>query len=480
MHNDRDGELPPAEPDFVLTSRIKTTHSSVDGVPCSVYLPSSVMENPYLRFEPNKEQSDHLIVPSFSFEARDVWGEEATTTVRSKTVWATGPTIRRLTPAITECTLDGDPWDLEVVQCISSRESIEGIRHCVFWLTPNMLLSPDVIRESSYTGEVKVKTARETSLVLPSATLHFRKHFRYEDKPRGTLSFSELVAEADDVLDLGSLESVTDQLDSILLLTSVATRRRCVCRGWQFMEWNRLRRFYRSRLIVPKLRPISQQETLIDVPDFQEFLRHTFPVFTAAKNTAHLRYAMYALLSADDGDIETQFLRLFTALETLVSYWSETAGFGPILGDGQWGKFKKELKIFIKGRPPFDDNADLRRLILEKVGELNRVSFASSFQRLTEALGGEGLSLSDLWPVAGDQGGASLAWIRNRLVHGRFHEDTKAEPLLIASFHLRWCVERMILAILKWPVKQSLVGGFLRNLIPYNQWRSAQAAFSEP
>lgn len=481
MSNDPyENSTPQPKPDFALAARIKTSHGVVENVPCYVHLPRTVMENPHVRFEPNKEQSDNLIVPSFSFEARDIWDRETTVEVRSKTVWASGPTTRRYNSGNAEYSLDGNPWDLEVTQYFPSREPNEGIRNCIFWLTPNMLLSPAVIHELSYTGEAKVKTARETSLTLSSTSLTFRKHFRYEEKPVGTLSHSELVAEAHGTLETGSLESVVDQLDDGLLLTSVATRRRCVCRGWQYMEGGRFRRFYRSRLIAPKLKPISVQETLIDVPYFQEFLAQTLPVFRRAQDIARLRYAMYALLSANDGDIETQFLRLFTALETLVSHGCETIGFGPILDDTQWKPFKRDLKKFIKRAPPLDGNPELTHLMFEKVGELNRASFASSFQRLTEAFRKEGFALSDLWPITGSQDGVSLTWIRNRLVHGHFYKDNETEPLLFATYHLRWYVERIILAMLKWPVKKSLVGEFLRNLHPYNQWRPAQAAFSKP
>jgi hypothetical protein len=472
-----EGSLP-AEPDFILTATIQTSRGAVDNVPCSVYLPRSVMENPHLHFKPTKEQSTDLIVPSFSFEARDEWHGEGQVVVRAKTVWASGPTLKQHSTAIAECSLDGNPWDLEVVEHIPSGEPEETIRHCVFWLTPNRLLEPALLIEQAYTGEVRVKTARELSMTLSSTSLHFRKHFRYEASTRGTLSFDELAAEAAQPFSSDSFEAVVKELDDALLLASVAARQRCLCRGWQLVEGDYSKRYYRSRWIIPSQRRILPQDTLIDYQYMQDFLSQTFPVLGRAEHAPRLRQAMNILLHAHEGGLEPHFMQLFSALETLLGFGRETLGLTKILDDQQWKIFKQDLKGFIRKHPPFDVETRRRDLVLEKLGELNRISLASAFGKFAEFLGNQGLNLSDLWPVTKDQAGVSLSEIRNRLVHGIVQEESNAGPLFTACYHLRWCVERMILAILRWPVEKSLVGTFLRHIIPYNDWRAAQKALS--
>jgi hypothetical protein len=44
--------------------------------------------------------------------------------------------------------------------------------------------------------------------------------------------------------------------------------------------------------------------------------------------------------------------------------------------------------------------------------------------------------------------------------------------------HLRWCVERLILAFLEWPLERSLVGRFLVHMATYNSWKDAQESLS--
>lgn len=480
MGNDP-GEEPrqKVEPDFVLSAIIRTPREVVDNVRCKIYLPRGVMESPRLHFEPTKEQSNHLIVPAFSFEAKDVLLDgEPYVSVRAKTVWAYGPTVRTFSPTISECSLEGHPWDLEVIERVQSREANEGIRHCVFWLTPNRLLEPARMIEDSYTGETKVRTVRETSIPLSAALIHFRRHFRFEKTEAGSLRFDELVAEAGQAFGSESLGAVVEELDDVLLLASIAARQRSVCRGWQYMEGDHFKRIYRSRLIAPPQRRILSQDTLIDTPYMQDFLSRTFPIFRKAEHSGRLRRAMNLVLDADQGYLEGQFLQLFTAMETLVTRGRESLGLTKILDEGQWKTFKANLNAFIKRHPSFDTETDRMALVLEKLGELNRVSLASAFRELTASLAEDGLDLSDLWPVTGEEDGVSLSGVRNRLVHGHVHEEEKSQALFVACFHLRWCVERLILAILNWPVERSLVGRFLKNIVPYNNWKSSQKALS--
>jgi hypothetical protein len=80
----------------------------------------------------------------------------------------------------------------------------------------------------------------------------------------------------------------------------------------------------------------------------------------------------------------------------------------------------------------------------------------------------------DLWPIVGSARGLSLAEVRNRLLHGVVLTPAQEEALFKALIHLRWCVERMILAFLEWPLEQSLVGRFLGHMATYNSWKKAQ------
>lgn len=61
------------EPDHVLRTDIRTPHGALGNVLCRVYLPHSVMDRPYLHFEPTQDQLKALTVPEFSVEGKTKW-----------------------------------------------------------------------------------------------------------------------------------------------------------------------------------------------------------------------------------------------------------------------------------------------------------------------------------------------------------------------------------------------------------------------
>lgn len=129
------------KPDFVLKTTIKTQHGAVTDVLCRVYLPRSVIARPYLHFEPTPQQVDALTVPEFSVEGKAEWHGQAIA-IRAGTVFTEGWQRNRLSPDVVKCTLPGEPWDLEVWKQRATEAVGAPVKHAVFWLTPNMLLSP--------------------------------------------------------------------------------------------------------------------------------------------------------------------------------------------------------------------------------------------------------------------------------------------------------------------------------------------------
>jgi hypothetical protein len=466
------------EADHVLKTTIKTQYGTIADVLCRIYLPRSVMARPYLHFEPTPEQLNALTVPEFSVEGKAEWLGQSIA-IRAGTVFTEGWQQNRVSPDIVECTLPGEPWDLEIRKQRAAEAESAPIQQGVFWLTPNMLLSPALLRTVSYTGDVNIKTAHETSFLLPCGRVHFRKHFRHQKTSRGSLSSSELVAQFDGPLEPALLGEVVNQLDDLLLLASLATRHKSVCRGWNVHTDNTESLVYRSRLAPPKPRTIGEQETLIDRPDFDDFLLHAYAAFRQSPAHERLRQAINLLLTADEGDLVTSFLKVFAALETIVTFHRETAGLVTILKPEVWASFEKDLTEFIKQHTSFKDDSLRRRLIYEKRSELNRIAFGTAFSEAVSLLQKQGLTVEDLWPVIGSSRGLSLAEIRNRMVHGVVFTPTQEGGLFAAKIHLAWCVERLLLAFLGWPLERSLVGNFLKHMTAYNDWKDAQQALSK-
>jgi len=141
--------------------------------------------------------------------------------------------------------------------------------------------------------------------------------------------------------------------------------------------------------------------------------------------------------------------------------------------------FEKDLTEFIKQHSLFKDDTLRRRLVYEKRSELNRIAFGAAFSEAVCLLQKQGLRIDDLWPITGSSRGLSLAEIRNRMVHGVVFTPTQEGGLFAAKIHLTWCVERLLLAFLGWPLERSLVGTFLRHMTAYNSWKDDQEVLSK-
>lgn len=403
-------------PDYTVLSKITTPHGAVvNDVPCRVYLPRTVRGRPYLEFDLSEAQKAPLTVAEFSAQGH-AETPNGVISIQSDIVITQGWSAEHWGPRFIKCTLPGEPWDLEVRIGRGSEGNEELLRSGTFWLTPNRLLNPSLMVQSSYTGDVKVETALELSFQLPSILVRFRRYFSHEWKKQGTWTTSELVAEFNDSIERAKLNNTVEELDDILLLTSLATRHRCVCRGWRVSGPRCETRFYRNRLAVPKDGKIGAQETLVDDPEFNDFLKHAFAAFRQNNGREALRQAIDLLVSSHEETIEASFLKCFASLETLVTLYRKGEGRDTILDPELWPAFDNDLKSFIKGHALFKENSARRKLIYQKIAELNRIAFGTVYRECTESLSQHGFHDDDLWPVVGSSRGLSLAEIRNQIV----------------------------------------------------------------
>jgi len=414
-----------------------------------------VRGSPYLEFDLSEGQAGPLTAPEFSVEGQAKLANRIVF-LRAETVFAEGWSEARRGTEFINCTLPGKPLDLEI-----TRRDGEGndnaIQKGTLFLTPNRLLNQILFQ-------------------LPTASVRFRRYFHHKKKMHNVPTTGQLVAEFNQSIDRSQLTQLVEELDDLLLLTSLATRHRCVCRGWSLRTECSEIRFYRSRLAAPKVRKIGIQETLVDDPQFKNFLKHAFPAFRQNAGREALRQAIDLLVTSHEGTVEASFLKCFAAVETLVAHFRESHGLTAILDPQQWASFEKDLTSFIKKHPLFKDeeNTGRRKLIYEKRSELNRIAFGTAYRQTAASLSKHGFHDDDLWPIAGSSRGLSLAEIRNRIVHGVVFTPPQQEALFKSLIHLRWCAERMIVAFLEWPLERSLVGAFLRHMDSYHTWKEAQ------
>lgn len=135
--------------------------------------------------------------------------------------------------------------------------------------------------------------------------------------------------------------------------------------------------------------------------------------------------------------------------------------------------FKKKLKKVVSSVAKEDDVLaalpSKREYLYDKLDELNRISFGRALKAFC---GYYAVDLSDLWQLTGMV--TSLSDIRNRLVHGYRFQPASYLMLMSAHENLRLIAERMVLAMLEWPISNSTADpGFLslHNSL-YKSWKT--------
>ena len=192
------------------------------------------------------------------------------------------------------------------------------------------MLAPSKLVERSVDGNIKVETGRQFKFALTSfILLVFDKQFRFiEDENGDEITFSELVAEFN--TEKGALDffenNIMEHLDDFLLLVSFVERSRCVCLGWEITDNEGYTRYYRRNLAIPDLKkPRGFFDALFDLQDFEEFIELAYDRFNGIEVKELIRHAIQYTIAAysTDKTLESSFLSLYTALETLVLHSGE-------------------------------------------------------------------------------------------------------------------------------------------------------------
>jgi hypothetical protein len=459
---------------------------TIKDVLCKVYLPQRVADPVELHFLPTKEQTKELWGIPFQFS---IYGEgkdhsrKVNTIVQANIVYKRDLSVTEWGVGISETTFLGKPIDLKITHLFSNSEnkpdkekdSLKGS----FWLTPSIMLEPDKQIERSFTGKIDVKTFDrfEFQLEENDVKLCFDYHYKFiKNENNDTISFPELVAEFDIKSKEKTLNELLGPLDDFLLLTSFAERQRCICLGWDSADSYGYTRFFRKDMRIPETqRNHDFNDTLILTEDFPKFIISSYKKFTEFKDKDLLRQAIQRATYQIHEMSQNVFLTLFTGIESLVLLARKEY----ILSPTKRETFNKDVAKFIKTYLPLtgEKNKDQRKLIYEKIPELNRVAFSSAFKKLC---GDYKIDLSDLWPVI--DGGkidnkrqVTLSDIRNRLIHGDILSFEEERSLVWAGLHLRLTLERIILSILEWPVIDSRVSHYEVS----DKWIAEQNIFSK-
>jgi len=455
--------------DYNFLATIRTPHETVKRVLCRLWLPRRVTGEIRMVFYPTQRQAEHHFgqLNPFSVYGRILGFPGNATTISASEVWVNSIPTRSLSGKRRETVFEADPVDLQVFTTARPDDTKGGKQrtHIDYILTPSPReLTPSTIRTIYASGAVRVRTVRQFSITLRNQRgLKFVKRHHHEEGDEGELTWADLRASEERVTTRRLFAQVDqkalDDLDDFLTLTTFSSRFVAVCVGIDSYSENGDRfLFYRKDRTAPRAVEQDTNNSVIDLSNFKPFIRKAYRWFARSGDSGPhelLRHALHLLTPRVDRTVESEFTTLFAALETIVLWHRRRADLEWIVEDvEQWVALRKDIGDFLKQHDLLKNDKESRKLMRAKLGELRRVPFSTAFESLCMTYA---VNLSDLWPVLGRSGEMPLSEIRNHIVHGSTLSWGQFLALGHARHHLRWTVERILLAVIGWPVAESKV-----------------------
>lgn len=475
--------------DYYLYVNLQSETAVVERVPCKVYLPKRFSEPVILKFRPSNEQItviNNKILPQFSVEGEQKdWHGQPQTWIHTNEVWAlSGIAAAYWGKDLMEVSdFTGNPVNLEIVNFLSPRHSV-GKSHGRFFLTPCSLLNPGVSIGRSYTGAVEVETVWQQAFTLSNGLhLTFSNCYHYEELDNDeVVTFKELVAEFtidDEEIDSSRINQLRSEVDDFLLLASFAARQRCVCYGWDVSNSKVTIDFFRGAgLSIPQEKGRTHRDWLIDIADSQDFIRTAYEVLSQRQEKESIRGAIHAVVPVGTIFVEKQFMASYAAVESLVLAFRKEHQLEKVLPASEWKRFSRDFHCWLQTHELLSGNAEKQKLVFSKMGELNRISFGTAFKAFCEFYG---VDISDLWPLTDSSEGISLSGIRNKIVHGERLGEKKLLALSVALSHLQWSLERILLAVLDYPIAKSAVSkGRIKSCGGFEEMKIQRETLSKP
>lgn len=429
-------------------------------VPCKVYLPERINGKPQVILKPTSRVARVLSSCWQLALKSDVIGLDGNkeASIKIPELNVSNSEINYWGKDISESNIYCEPENLELISPFKMDDFI-GDTVVSFWISDNPFITPLVRSLKSYDGSIKKKPVHEVVHNIAGDDYEFLERFKYKNEDNGDLTqWSYLVAECKTSIEADKTEEIKEKylerLDDFLLLTSLASRQSTACLGWEAYDRECQVKYYRGNYSFPDITETGLNNSLIDKPDFIDFIKVTQDSFNNYENILALRSSIYSIIRMKGRSVESSFLSLFSGLETLILEFRRIQGFEFILEDTEWLRLKKGIEKFIKKSEEPKLNSKNRSRIYSKLNELNRVSLREAYELFCLHYD---IPSHDLWPLFGSKTQAGLTDIRNRIAHGDPFPDSSIDSLINANFQLSIFLERSILRVLDWDLNKSNV-----------------------
>jgi hypothetical protein len=459
---------PNREEDLNLPATVTSGSEVWNDVSCKVWLPRKHGERPIIFLYPTGPYA-HLLgqaPPPYRLRAELTQLNGTKVTVCADEVWFDDARTRSLGAARDETVIQATPIDLRVTRRRDAETRTSPVAaRTLYHLTRCPPIRAASLLQASYTGEVKLRERWTFDFVLtPATTLTFERIYKHEQRDDEQIQWTELIARKNHDLPAEALETIDQetlgQLDDLLALVAVASHYRSACVSVHTTT-DDLDQFsvYRGNITIPSR---DQEADPVDAPidrsEFDPFLRAAYDAFVATGPHELLRHALYLVGSQVERTLESEFTALYAALETILLWYRQSHLIERIVEDDTvWDTLKRDTRAYLKAHPLLAGNSSeqkqRREWIAGKLGELRRVPFQAAFRRFCKDYD---VHLDDLWPLFNtDKDDVSLTEIRNRIVHGSVFDRQHSQALIGAKQHMRWVVERVLIAVLRWPLDRT-------------------------
>ena len=467
--------------DFLVRADLTIEERLVPSILCKVYLPQKPSEKPFISFQPTKAQYDscvHTFRCGFHAETPDFSGK-IDATLDAPTVYLKDMRTTHWGPDLVVAQFNGDPQHLRVARFLSTDAELRTRCRVTWWLSPNKMLQPRMLIQSSFLGPISMERVfRHTFRLERHLVITFDKHYRSESRDDQIVQWSFLVGTTRHVLKgkeaFELCEELLPKIDDFLLIVSLGSRTRTACVGWEAVGSRQITSYYRGELEFPTgdTEP-SYRDGLVDVNDFREFVTTAYSTFRAQPERDPIRGAIHALVPGKGHALEHTFLSLFAALEMLLLDFRRRNSLELIMNEEDWGALKVSCRKFIKEQTRATIDAPRRSWMYAKLDELNRVPLRIVLDALCTQYH---IELSDLWPLFVEgRREIGLADIRNMIIHGEPFVDRCLDAVMVATEHLKWTVERVLLGLLNWPAERTEISRNFLARVAYPMRKLAAA-----
>ena len=422
-------------------------------MPCEIILPQKIGDRPQIYFFP--EESISTFYTPFLLKLRGQLGEGIGSTkiqasgvgfgAASERYWGDGLNVRQIV---------GYAETLQITREIPSDESFV---RAAFYITDSLLLAPFDLITQSYDGTVTNHRGQSTQVNLEDTKFIFENEYKYRKIGNETISWRTLVARANVNFESFDKDKLLSALDDFLLLVSFAERRRSSCLEIVWQTATDLIHEYRLNRVVPpqKENHCHNECLLYDQKQIEQYFSSAFKNLREHPQSKLIHGAVAAATLFDEGTIGTKFIRMFSALESLVLAYRRTQNLEFSVGNSEDRKnLEKSIKKAIKDNPILQNDPVRQKFLYDNIPGLFRISLRQAAERFFES---RGIYTKDIWPVFDSETGIPLVQIRNKIAHGESFSREEWWHISKAEESLRLLVSRCLFSVLGTPYSNTRV-----------------------